>query len=361
MDKSILAQISRNNPRRRARSKRIDFRRAARVSAQLSEEDVSVTILKRYETQIERLGRFLGALQCPSLETFATLGAWQALLILTLLWMQVGYDSGELGLGGAGNLVSGLRRELEKLTLRVRVQLPDADVVLRPLWRAYKHWKSLEPFEFRLPVYEELALAAIGVAVCDGDFILVLFIGLGFHCLLRPGQLLPMWWMDVWVTLRGGAAGVARIRKPKIRMPPIQHVTVEFSWIAVLYQAVRQMAEGKDRERIFPWDSCTLHLKWKRTMSCLGVSSVQDVDRPEELRHYTPAGLRPGGATADYLYYQNIGRLQWRGRWKSQAVLEHYIQMGVYYLSDMTQTAESRALIAEHASIARRFITALKN
>ena len=47
---------------------------------------------------------------------------------------------------------------------------------------------------------------------------------------------------------------------------------------------------------------------------------------------YTPASLRPGGATWDYLNGLPIGNLKFRGRWAAESSLEHYIQECVAYL-----------------------------
>ncbi len=42
-------------------------------------------------------------------------------------------------------------------------------------------------------------------------------------------------------------------------------------------------------------------------------------------RQFTPAGLRAGGATHDYLKGSPVERLLRRGRWASLATLKHYI------------------------------------
>ena len=45
---------------------------------------------------------------------------------------------------------------------------------------------------------------------------------------------------------------------------------------------------------------------------------------PKE-RQFTPAGLRAGGATHDYLAGSTVERLMWRGRWAAITILKHYV------------------------------------
>ena len=48
--------------------------------------------------------------------------------------------------------------------------------------------------------------------------------------------------------------------------------------------------------------------------------------------NYTLAGLRPGGATWEYLNGTPIGNLKFRGRWAAEGSLEHYVQECVAFL-----------------------------
>ena len=43
-------------------------------------------------------------------------------------------------------------------------------------------------------------------------------------------------------------------------------------------------------------------------------------------RRFTPAGLRAGGATHDYLEGNAVERLMWRDRWEALSTLNHYVQ-----------------------------------
>ena len=73
---------------------------------------------------------------------------------------------------------------------------------------------------------------------------------------------------------------------------------------------------------------------------------------------FTPAGLRSGGATFDYLQHQNLDRLMWRGRWHSLAVLQHYVQLGVYTYTNQATWHYSMQRVENWAQVARLLVGA---
>ena len=56
---------------------------------------------------------------------------------------------------------------------------------------------------------------------------------------------------------------------------------------------------------------------------------------------FTLSSFRAGGATAHFLEHENIGTLQFRGRWKSTATLYHYVSGSMAGMSEarLTPTA----------------------
>ena len=55
----------------------------------------------------------------------------------------------------------------------------------------------------------------------------------------------------------------------------------------------------------------------------------------------TIGSFRAGGATAHFLEHENLGTLQFRGRWKSTATLYHYVIVSMAAVSEarLTPTA----------------------
>jgi hypothetical protein len=56
---------------------------------------------------------------------------------------------------------------------------------------------------------------------------------------------------------------------------------------------------------------------------------------------FTLGSFRAGGATAHFLEQENLGTLQFRGRWKSTATLYHYVSVSMAAMSEarLTPTA----------------------
>ena len=78
-----------------------------------------------------------------------------------------------------------------------------------------------------------------------------------------------------------------------------------------------------------------------------------------------PSSLRPGGATYYFeLWDENLPRLQWRGRWASTKMLEHYVQelVGCQILNRVSASYRSKmdALAALYPAVLSEFCAASK-
>ena len=91
---------------------------------------------------------------------------------------------------------------------------------------------------------------------------------------------------------------------------------------------------GSPRDgKIYHWSAGSLAKRVAWGLERLFIGSLRFSSDDGEIRHFTVVGLRAGAATADYVRTQNTGRARWRGRWASDTVLKHYIQLGTYYAS----------------------------
>jgi hypothetical protein len=299
----------------------------------------------------------------PSLTVLVHAGAWQALILWTSFFMRVGFETQTMSLSEAGNLLSGLKRSLLQL---IRVSAVPCDItiqaILKPLWGMFSHWKGWEPYDFRTPVPELLAMAMMGAAHCLGWTDMVVFTALGFYCLLRPGEALGLQPEDFYwpgdalhdSALPGDAIqGVVTIRNPKIRRKGLQHVLIELRWMLLLLQDfLGRLPRGS---RALPWTELQLLRRWRLLLRVLKLP--YNCHMPEmNLRAWTPAGLRSGSATQDYLRWQNLDRLLWRGRWSQITTLKHYIQLGVYHTGAQQFLPHQRTLLTFYANTARTCI-----
>ena len=75
--------------------------------------------------------------------------------------------------------------------------------------------------------------------------------------------------------------------------------------------------DGLDPQHlVFPGSRAELNNLLKEATQFLGLQEL----------HLVLAGLRTGGATHAFRKHRNIGRLQFAGRWRSSATLQHYLQ-----------------------------------
>ena len=113
--------------------------------------------------------------------------------------------------------MSALRRALVQLLLDVPGAVLNVDAVMNPVRAAFRHWKRVEPYEFRIPVPEKVVEALCGVFLEMGDFAMLHFLRTTFHHWLRPGEALALVWGDIastWEEVQ--TYGICRIGNPKI-------------------------------------------------------------------------------------------------------------------------------------------------
>lgn len=328
----------------------VNAKRARRPAITLLVNKISASTESRYVNKVEGLDRFIRFLGGPSLQLLAETGANQALFIWTASFLQLGYDTQLMSLSDAANLLCGLKRWFNLQLISSSAMNIQPDAVLRPLWQIYAHWKRVEPYDFRVPLPETLVWALVGCCLSGNWGAMALFLLLGFYGLLRPGELLGLRYGDFWWNGQGFA--VLRISKPKIKSPAVQHVLLEQPWL--ISYCVKFFEGGTYGTVVFAWTEYILLKRWNRLFKILRVPQrpFEDMDGFSQGR-FTPAGLRSGGATHDYLLHQNLDRLMWRGRWHSLAVLQHYVQLGVYTYTNQATWQASQARLEQWASMAR--------
>ena len=129
--------------------------------------------------------------------------------------------------------------------------------------------------------------------------------------------------------------------------------------MAVLVTAFKRLTGDPDSS-IFSWDSYGLHKRWRHMLVAFKLEGYGANPKDHERLRISPASLRPGGATRDYMRFQSVTRLMWRGRWKTLRVLEHYLQLGVYHLMSFSFSSETIELIKEYRQRMLQLIEVLK-
>ena len=193
---------------------------------------------------------------------------------------------------------------------------------LNPVWRVVTSWERGEPVEMRTPIPFTAWRAMLVTAVIWRWYACGVLLGIGFHCLLRPGELLLLTWGDIMLDacshgLDGSGAG------PKTRFSGgrIQHVLILCRWLCWYIGAVRKVFAPKSTDRIFPFAYSCFLARWNELLFALSLP-----------RACTPSSLRAGGTTH---FHRSGAAREWirlRGRWRVATSLEHYVQEAVAWL-----------------------------
>ena len=193
-------------------------------------------------------------------------------------------------------------------------------------------WEEERTSALRPPIPVPIFLCAVGLARAHAKedrtsharndwIVLSVLLELGFFCLLRPVELLRMRHSDISLpgqfTLCEQHAAI-RITSPKNRRQfgDSQFVLLRnrnaLAWLKQIHVTGSDELLWKQSRHLFG--------KMLKQLMCeLGVQSCK----------FTPASLRPGGATMYYGAGVNVSALKFMCRWSVERSLEHYIQLAM--------------------------------
>ena len=211
-------------------------------------------------------------------------------------------------------------------------------------WRILRHWERLEPDKARAPC-PILWLRALTVAAATWSWPRVaLTLLLGFFGLLRPSEICGLMRSDVLLPLDHGMGGflMLRIREPKSRWASSRQQYVRVGKEAPVAWLVQELGLIPLSSQIWPGSPATFSKR-------LAVLSRATLGRADLV---LPSGLRTGGATFVFQNsYEDLVRVQWRGRWKDSRMLAIYIQELSAAMVQMRLQQAEAARVSELAAL----------
>ena len=198
-------------------------------------------------------------------------------------------------------------------------------------WDSVKSWEMIAPISLRVPVPFMILDAMFATALLRGfhatgtaarDYIsFAVCLLLGFHSLLRPGEL-------------------AILTPRKIALPDARLHTLVTSGLVTITNGKNRRVFGRVQIASLCDSRCIAWLSWLMAgmdldarllpggdgkFRSIFAQIVKDLDIQD--MGLTPASLRAGGAT-HYLStgILDLGQLKFRGRWAALSTLEHYVQ-----------------------------------
>ena len=279
-----------------------------RRQGRLRDLRVGAAALKRYTEAVLRFCAWLwleGELPAEQLQALDL----QLVRYIESLWAEG--DAKAL----AGNAISGVQH-----MLMVRRCFPAA-------WGVYSVWNRVEMPHRVPPMLLEIVLAMAGVFITRQRRDLAVAVLLGFHCMLRTGELLAV--CGSTVQLNGAFCGLVALplTKTSRRKGAQELVTVDDPFVGQLLAS--ELGARPDAGPLVRGSAQAFRAHFSDALKELGVHGIG----------LQPYSLRRGGATHDYMQHGDVARTIMRGRWSDMKVAKIYIVDGAAVLAQTRLTS----------------------
>ena len=204
-------------------------------------------------------------------------------------------------------------------------------------WRLHSAWGKCEPPERTPPLTKVMVQAIAGHYVGCGMPEAATCVLLGYHCLLRTGEMLKLEAQDISAS---DSLVHLLLRETKVgqRLGESELVSVDDP---LLVRLCRLLAEGLGPGTLLIGCSPSrFRTTWKRALSALCF--------PARFKCY---GLRRGGATAHFRLHGSFSRTSHRGRWKHERTTRLYVQDAMLSLSEQYDTLAQSVISAQRVGL----------
>ena len=294
-------------------------RQAARADIVLENVGVSPATQQRYLTAVQRMSHLL-----PLVSTETSFDD------LVADWIQAEFEDG-CPLYLVGDALSGIHH-FEPFTKK---KLPKS-------WRLYSIWRRYEVPCRAPPLTQDITLAMAGWCVVRGELVMAALILLGFHALLRTGELLSVRPCDFLLDATKGLVSLPQ-SKSGLRNNSLESVSLHDP---VTLEAVRAMISHQSMmglQQVPCWQKSGTAFRslFARILQNLQVDHL----------NFRPYSLRRGGATWEMQAHGLMERTLIRGRWKNSNIARIYINDGLSLLPRLTLSWDAKKLIHEFSTV----------
>jgi hypothetical protein len=186
-------------------------------------------------------------------------------------------------------------------------------------WRLHAAWRKAEPSKQVPPLTTTMAQGIAGGFVKHGWAQDAVGILLGFHCILRTGELLDLLVGDI---LFGKEVAILVLRDTTIGGRTGVHQEVEVSDLWIYQRLLRMMAGRELGDHVMGSSGKTFRRRWRTVLQELGIPAK-----------FTPYGIRRGGATALFQHTGKYDMVMQKGRWASMKSMKLYVNAALAFLA----------------------------
>ena len=193
-------------------------------------------------------------------------------------------------------------------------------------WDCLSSWEATRPFRSRTPIGRDLVYFLSAVAFSWGVEVgsranhmlpMSILLRVGYHGLLRPGEIANLRVEDVSVSLsvyRPNA--VLAIRSPKTRNWNGRHQFVLIEDLSTV-QWLKWLVDNVPKTtKVWTGSAATFRTSFLQLTQRAGLETLR----------LSPAGLRAGGVTDMIRSGADVGRVRFLGRWRAEGTMIAYIQ-----------------------------------
>lgn len=273
-------------------------RRRKRAGIRLRDFTISQKTKERYESAVARVLPFLEAQ--PNLDDLDS---------ILVEWIEVQWARGE-PLTYIADCLSGLH-----------FLWPDLRGLLRQAWRLFKSWRRIETPSRAPPMTVALAQAFVARAVAQHNLAFAALIAIGFHGLLRTGELLSLRFKDIEVSTMCGVVSLHESKTGQ-RTGSKEAVALRDRLTLQLLETLVSVQSPSPGDLLWPHSAQSFRQTFRKMSDYFGVQALQ----------LKPYSLRRGGATFLLQSGTRLEVILLRGRWKSLGVARLYLQDGLAQL-----------------------------
>ena len=293
-------------------------RRQARKHIQLEDVGITQATLERYYTAVARLA--------PELQNVSTEGELDETIAL---WIQNEFEDGT-PLHLVADALSGLHH-FEPFTKK---KLPKS-------WRLYGIWRKFEVPCRAPPLPQDIVLAMAGWCLSIDELTMSALILLGFHALLRTGELLQIRPCDFILDDKRGLLSLPS-SKSGVRNNSRESVSLHDGSTLETVRAMLELKYQLGLSKVLCWEHSGTAFRnlFRRAVEALQVQHLG----------FRPYSLRRGGATYEMQSHGLMKRTLIRGRWRNSNIARLYICDGLALLPSLSMTLHSKFLVAQYSS-----------
>lgn len=294
-------------------------RRRARRNIVLEDVGVTAATQQRYFVAVRRL---LPVIRAASSETTLDENVSK--------WVQQEFETGS-PLHLVGDALSGFHH-FEPWS---RKKLPKS-------WRLYSIWRRYEVPMRAPPLTQDITLAMAGWCLVKGELVMAALLLLGFHALLRTGELLTIRPVDFMLKADVGLISLPS-SKSGVRNNARESVSLHDPYVLLVASEMVRAKYQLHQEYMPCWPKSGSAFRGLFQRALIGVGA--------EHLNLRPYSLRRGGATFEMQSHGQMERTLLRGRWKNSNVARIYVCDGLSLIPTLKLPWSSKMKIARFSAV----------